>query len=60
MLRVYYMDVAYMYNGFQVFLGVFESVPDSCFKCFICLQTYVASVAYECFKVDRSVAHVAM
>ena len=50
---MFYLDVAYVCNGFQVFSGVFASVSDSCFKCFICLQTYV-SVASKCFKkVDR-------
>jgi hypothetical protein len=53
-----YLDVAYVlhiccncfiwmlrmfYNGFQVFF----------FKCLICLQTYVASVAFGCLKIDR-------
>jgi hypothetical protein len=37
MLQVFYLDVAMFYNGFQVFLGVFASVSDACFKCFICL-----------------------
>jgi hypothetical protein len=41
---------------FQVFSGVFASVSDACFKCFICLQTYVASVASECFKSRSDVA----
>jgi len=66
-----YLDVAYVsyicckcfiwmlrmfYNGFQVFLGVFTSVSDSCFKCFICLQTYVPSVTSGCFKNRSGVA----
>jgi hypothetical protein len=41
---------------FQVFLGVFACVSDSCFKCFICLQTYVASVVSRCFKSRSGVA----
>jgi hypothetical protein len=45
--------------AFQVFSGVFASVSEACFKCFICLQTYVANISSECFKVDRGVAHVA-
>jgi hypothetical protein len=44
------MDVAYVCNGFQVFLGVFANISNSCFKCFICLHMYVASVVSECFK----------
>jgi len=50
MLQVFYLDVAYVCNCFQVSLGVFASVSDSCFKYFIYLQTYVASVAFRCFK----------
>jgi hypothetical protein len=45
----------YVNNGFQVFS---VSVLDICFKCFICLQTYVASIASECFKSRSSVAHL--
>ena len=42
----------------KCFSGVFASISDACFKCFICLQTYVASVASGCFK-SRSVLHLA-
>jgi hypothetical protein len=35
---------------FQVFLGVFASVLDACFNCFIFLQAHVAKVYYGCFK----------
>jgi hypothetical protein len=30
--------------------GFFSSVSYRCFKCFICLQMYVASVTSQCFK----------
>jgi hypothetical protein len=40
----------------SVFSGVFASVSDTCFKCFIYLQTYVASVASGCFKSRLYVA----
>jgi hypothetical protein len=43
-----------------VFLVCFSSVSESCFKCFICLQMYVAIVASRCFKVDQRCLHVAM
>jgi hypothetical protein len=40
---------------------VFPSILDVCFKCFICLHTYVASVVSEYFKstsdVTRAVPH---
>jgi hypothetical protein len=39
---------------FQTFFMCFSSVSEACFKCFIYLQTYVASVASGCFK-SRSV-----
>jgi hypothetical protein len=46
------------YNGFSSVVKVFlASVSDECFKCFICLQTYVANVASECFK-SRSVLYM--
>jgi hypothetical protein len=53
MLQLFYLDVAYV---LQWFSGVFASVSDTCFKCFICLQTYVTSVVSGCFK-SRSVLH---
>jgi hypothetical protein len=56
MLQVFYLDVAYVLQWFQVFLGVFISVSDVCFKYFICLQTYVVSVASGCFKSRLGVA----
>ena len=53
MLQVFYRCCVCVYNGFQVFLDTFASVSDICFKCFICLQTYIANVIFECFKVHR-------
>jgi hypothetical protein len=44
----------YVYNGFKCFSGVFASVSDACFKCFICFQSYVAIVALG-FKSRSSV-----
>jgi hypothetical protein len=38
-LHVFYLNVTYGCNGFQVFSGVF-------FKCFNCLQMYVATVIF--------------
>jgi hypothetical protein len=37
-------------------LGVTSSVSDTCFICFICLQTYVVSVASGCFTSRSGVA----
>jgi hypothetical protein len=54
MLQVFYLHVAYVNNDFQVF---FASVSDACFKYFICLQTYVISVASRCFKDRSDVTH---
>jgi hypothetical protein len=50
MLQMFYMDVAYTLQWFYVFLCVFASVSGAYIKCFICLQTYVASIVFECFK----------
>ena len=46
--------------AFHEFSGVFVSVLDACFKCFICVQTYVANVLSEYFKSRSGFAHVAM
>jgi hypothetical protein len=52
-------DVAYVCNRFQEnFQVFFASVLEACFKCFICLQTYVASVAFGYFKSRLSVAYL--
>ena len=40
----------------KCFLGVFVSVLDACFKCFICLQTYVINVLSGCFQNRSGVA----
>jgi hypothetical protein len=53
MMQVFYLNVAYVYNGFKCFSSIFTSVSDACFKCFIYFQTYVAS---KCFKTRASVA----
>jgi hypothetical protein len=53
----FYLDVAFVCNGFQVFLGVFASVLEACFKCFICLQIHVASIASVCFKGRSDIVH---
>jgi hypothetical protein len=42
---------------FSNILGVFTSVLDSCFKCFIYLILYVATIIYTCFKCRSGVAH---
>jgi len=67
-----YMDVAYISHircmhfiwmlpmvamVFNCVLGVFSSVSEASFKCFNCLQTYIATVVFGCFK-SRSVLHL--
>jgi hypothetical protein len=42
---------------FKCFSGVFTGVLDICFKCFICLGLYVATIVSGCFKSRSSVAH---
>jgi hypothetical protein len=44
---VFHLDVAMV---FKCFSGVFASVSDAYFKCFICFLLYVAIVAFRCFK----------
>jgi hypothetical protein len=40
--------------AFQIFLGVFASISDTCFNRFIFLQTHVAKIFYlHVSKVDR-------
>jgi hypothetical protein len=46
--------------NFQVFSGVFASVSDECFKCFICLYTYVTNVLFRYFKSRSDISHVVM
>jgi hypothetical protein len=55
MLQMFYLDVVYVRNDFQVFLGVFVSVLDECCKCFSYFRTYIASVASECCEAGASV-----
>jgi hypothetical protein len=39
------------YNGFSsIFSDIFANISDACFKCFICLQTYVANISSGSFK----------
>jgi hypothetical protein len=42
------------------FSCVFVIFLEAYFMCFICLHTYIASIAYECFESRLSVAYVAM
>jgi hypothetical protein len=57
MLQVFHLDVAKVdmdvaYDGYTcMYLSV-------CFKCFVCFQSYVASVSIGCFKSTSRGAHV--
>jgi hypothetical protein len=53
MLKVFYLDVVYVCNGFQVFISVFVSVSSTCFKCFICLFFMLQVLHLNISKVDR-------
>jgi hypothetical protein len=46
-----------MLHMFAIVLGVFVSVSDACFKCFICLLFYVVTVVPGCFKSRSGVAY---
>jgi hypothetical protein len=39
------------------FLGIFINASDTCFRCFICLLLYVATIVFGCFKSKSGVAH---
>jgi hypothetical protein len=52
MMQVFYLDAAYVYDGFKCFSGVFASVSDACFKCFICFQTYIKICCMDVSKLD--------
>jgi hypothetical protein len=57
-LQVFYLDVVYVLQClFKCFPGAFARVSEACFKCFICLQTYVANVASWYFKSRSGVAY---
>ena len=59
MLKIFYVDVVYVCNGFKCFFsGVFASVSDACFKCFICLRMHVVNVLSGCLKNRSDVAAV--
>jgi hypothetical protein len=56
-LHVFYLDVAYGCNGFQVCFRCFFQVFQKHFlKCFNCLQTYVTTVVFGCLKSRSGVA----
>jgi hypothetical protein len=56
MMQVFYLDAAYVYDDFKCFFYVFTSVSDTCFKRFVCFQTYVAIVVSGCFTTKSNVA----
>ena len=57
---MFYLDVAYICNGFQVFSGVFASVSDSCFNVSSISRRMLQVLHQNISNVDRSVAHVVM
>jgi hypothetical protein len=52
-LQMFYMDVAYAYNSFQMFSGVFASVSDVCCKCFSCFGCILQVFHLDVSKVDQ-------
>jgi hypothetical protein len=48
MLHVFYLGVAYVCKGFQVFFSVSKSCCKYVFQIFLLFQTYIASVLSEC------------
>jgi hypothetical protein len=54
MLQVFYLDIMYVYNGFQMFFScVFSSVLDTCFKCFIYLFFMLQVLCLNISKIDQ-------
>ena len=60
MLQVFYLDVAYVFQWFQVFSGVFASVSDTCFKCFSCFGGMFQVWLIGCCKNRSGFAYIAM
>jgi hypothetical protein len=56
MLQVFYLNVVYVLQWFQVFLGVFASVSYACFKCFIVFRRMLQIVASVYFKTRSGIA----
>jgi hypothetical protein len=56
-LRVFHLDVAYVCNGFHIFLRHFRKCFRHSFKRFICFLLYVATVVSVCLKNRSGVAH---
>jgi hypothetical protein len=44
----------------MIFRCFFASVSFTCFKCFVCLLLYIASVVSRCFKSRSGITHIAM
>jgi hypothetical protein len=66
--KIVYLDIVYVSHiccmcficilcMFAMVSCVFSSVSEACFKCFIYLQTYVASIISRCFKSRSDIAH---
>jgi hypothetical protein len=53
MLQVFYLDVVYVCNSFKCFSGVFASVSDKYFKCFIVLRRMLQLLYLHISKLDR-------
>ena len=51
------LDITYVCNGFQVFLGIFFKCFRRMFQVFHLCSLYVATVASGCFKSRSGVAH---
>jgi hypothetical protein len=52
-MHVFYLDVAYVYNGFKCFSCVFRSVSDACFKCFVIFRRMLQLLHMDVSKLDR-------
>jgi hypothetical protein len=60
MFRVFHLDVANLIWMLHILLWLYTHVSSVFFKCFICFQSYVASVLARYFISRSGGAHVAM
>jgi hypothetical protein len=50
-------SIAYICNSFKYFSGIFVSISDACFKCFISVFFMLQLLHLDVLKVDQIVTH---
>jgi hypothetical protein len=59
MLQVFYLDVTYACNGFQVFFMCFCKYFKRMLQVFQLLRMYIVNISFGCCKNRSNIAHVA-